>query len=68
LVFDRRSRQGMQVAKTLLLGLAEASARKEESKRFCKQLEQYLESISDVNIEGTRLHSYEDIWEVANTL
>ena len=46
LVFDRRSRQRMQVAKTLLPGLAEASARKEESKSFCRQPEQYLESIS----------------------
>jgi hypothetical protein len=34
LPFDRRARQGMQVEKTLLPGLAEALARKEESGSF----------------------------------
>lgn len=39
-----------QVARTLLPGL-EASLRNEDSRRFCRHEEQYLESISDVKVE-----------------
>jgi hypothetical protein len=62
LPFDRRARQGMQVEKTLLPGLAKALARKEESGSFWMQAEQYLESISDVK-ERTRLYSYKRVRE-----
>jgi len=44
------ARHVSQVAKTLAPGL-EASLRNEESGRFWRQLEQYLESISDVKVE-----------------
>jgi hypothetical protein len=47
-LFRHRSRQVIQVEKTLLPGSAEAFLRKKESKRFWAHEEQYLESISDV--------------------
>lgn len=42
----RRSRQGMQVEKTLVPGLAEPFLRKKDSKRFWAQEEQYFASIN----------------------
>src|SRR5271168_4236747 len=47
-LFRHRSRQVIQVEKTLLPGLAEGFLRKKESKRFWAHEEQYLESISDI--------------------
>jgi hypothetical protein len=42
------SRQGMQVLKTLLPRSAEALAKKEESRSFLMQVEQYFKAIPDV--------------------
>jgi hypothetical protein len=48
-------RQAMQVLKTLLPGLAEALARKEESGSFWIQAEQYFEAIPDVKARGLQV-------------
>jgi hypothetical protein len=45
--FFDRSRQGIQVLKTLLSGLAEAFLKKHESKRVWAHTEQHFESILD---------------------
>jgi hypothetical protein len=52
LVFLHRSRQGIQVEKSLLAASAEAFLRKEESESLRVQEEQYFESIADVEVVG----------------
>lgn len=47
LLFLHRSRQGIQVERILLAGSAEAFLRKEESRSFRAQEEQYFESIPE---------------------
>ena len=54
LLFLERSRQGIQVERSLLAGSAEAFLRKEESRSFRAQEEQYFESIPDAEGAGLK--------------
>ena len=51
LLFFDLSRQGIQVEKILLLGSAEESLRKEESRRLLEQAEQYFDSMLSIETE-----------------
>jgi len=76
LLFFDLLRHGIQVAKTLLLGSAEVSFRKEESKSLRAHAEQYFESIRweewskrSGGVRGVRVETRHHVtarWSLAN--